>query len=175
MHTRPTRRAVLGGLASLPLLGCAAPPSMTGWPAPTLAKPSVTYLKPLAKTPFFAGLSPEQLQWVIDHSREWSVVAGSVVSTSALGPDNFWVLLDGGWQVEQGTTVVRAGHADPAKWYGGTDLHALKLADTRLVATATGYVMNIRQADLDDMRKRGFMPFESHLTDGLGFYRSTFK
>lgn len=171
----PNRRAVLGSLAAMPLIGCAAPPSMTGWPMPTQSKPSVTYLRPLAKTPFFVGLSPEQLQWVIDHSREWSVVAGSEISSSALGPDNFWVLLDGGWQVEQGGTVVKAGHADPAKWYGGAEMNALKLAPTRLVSTATGYVMNIRQADLDDMRRRGFAPFEPHLQAGLQFYRTTFK
>lgn len=174
MVSQPHRRAVLAGLASFALIGCAAPPPPPNWPMPSNAKPSITYLRPLARTPFFAGLSTEQLQWVIDHSREWNVVAGSEISNAALGPDNFWVLLDGGWQIARGGTVVQAGPADAAKWYGGADMHALGLAGTRLVASRTGYVMHIRQKDLEEMRRRG-IAFDGQLQAGLRFYRSTFR
>jgi len=172
-----TRRDVIASLALLPLAGCAQPPSMVGWPKPANGQPSVTYLRLLRKTPFFVGLSDAQLQWAIDHSREWSVKPGDEISNATLAPDNFWVLLDGGWQAEQGTTLRKAGHADPAKWYGGAELQALALQPTRLVATAPSYVMNIRWADLQHMRQqRGFGPvFDPHLRDGLAFYRSNFR
>lgn len=161
----------------LPLVACAQAPSMEGWPKPQNGQPSVTYLRLLRKTPFFVGLGDEQLQWAIDHSREWRVKAGDEITGSALGPDNFWVLLDGGWQVEQGATVRPAGHADPAKWYGGAELQALKLQPTRLVATAPSYVMHIRWADLQQMRQqRGFGPvFDPQLREGLAFYKANFR
>ena len=146
----------------------ASTPDMDGWPRPTQAKPSVTYLHLLAKTPFFTALDKSQLQWAIDHSREWSVARGSEISSSTLGPDNFWVLRDGGWQIEHGGAPIRAGHADPAKWYGGAGLHALGRG-SKLVAAASSYVMHIRQADLEEMLRRGFA-FDRHLQDGLAFY-----
>ncbi len=147
----------------------ATTPDMTGWPRPNPAQPSVTYLHLLAKTPFFTALDNAQLQWTIDHSREWAVEKGSEISSSALGPDNFWVLLDGGWQVEHGGAPLKAGHADPAKWYGGAGMHALG-RKSRLAATASSYVMHVRQADLDEMLRRGFA-FDRHLQGGLAFYR----
>lgn len=132
---------------------------------------SVTYLNLLAKVPMFRGMSNEQLQWVIDHSREWAVEPGAEVVSSTRGADRFWTLLDGGWQIEQGSRVVTAGHADPAKWYGGREWQALSLAPTRVVATARSYVMEIDQLQLDEMLRRG-LPLQSHLQSGLAFYRT---
>lgn len=139
-------------------------------PGPGLTA-SVTYLHLLAKVPMFRGMSNEQLQWVIGHSREWAVERGAEVVSSARGADRFWTLLDGGWQVEQGSRVVAAGHADPAKWFGGRDWQALSLEPTRVVATARSYVMEIDQAQLDEMLRLG-LPLQPHLQSGLAFYRT---
>lgn len=166
------RRALLLVTAITSLSGCAQKPSVPS-PAPGLIA-SVTYLHLLAKTPFFTALSTDQLQWVIDHSREWSVVPGAEIAGSARGADSFWVLLDGGWQVENGGRSVKAGHADAAKWYGGRDMSALAIGDTRMVATAKSYVMQIQQSDLDEMLRRGFA-FGPHLESGMAFYRSLRK
>lgn len=166
------RRALLLMVAAVPLSACAQKPSVSP-PAPGMSA-SVTYLHLLAKTPFFTALSSEQLQWVIDHSREWSVVPGAVIASNARGADSFWVLLDGGWQVEHAGQSIKAGHADPAKWYGGRDMSVLAIGETRLVATARSYVMEIQQNDLDEMIRRGFA-FSPHLEAGMAFYRSLRK
>ena len=134
---------------------------------------STTYLHLLAKTPFFTALSREQLQYVIDHSREWRVAAGAEIANSSEAPDNFWVLLDGGWQVEHAGKVQKAGHADPAKWYGGPDMAMLPGA-SKLAATAQSYVMTIRLADLQAMKQQGFA-FDRHIQDGMAFYRTFLK
>lgn len=166
------RRALLLMAAAVPLSGCAQKPSVPA-PGPGMSA-SVTYLHLLANVPFFTALSREQLQWVIDHSREWSVVPGAEIATSARGADSFWVLLDGGWMVEHAGQSIKAGHADPAKWYGGREMSALAIGETRLVATAKSYVMQIQQADLDEMIQRGFA-LGPHLQAGLAFYRSLRK
>lgn len=147
------------------LPGCAqsANPPRAGF------KASTAYLHLLAKTPFFTGLTRGQLQLVIDHSKEWSVAAGTEVTSSAESPDNFWVLLDGGWQVEYAGHRVPAGHADPAKWYGGSDFGALP-GPSRLVATEQSYVLHISMAELSSMRAQGFA-FDRQLQDGMRFYR----
>jgi hypothetical protein len=160
--------ALLIGLAPL-LGGCAAQPH----PTKQGLTSSVTYLNLLAKTPFFAELSREQLQWVIDHSQEWKAAKGAEITSSAEAPDNFFVLLDGGWAVVHDGKAHPAGHADPGKWYGGAAMARLK-GDTRLVATADSFVMHIRQAELDDMVKRGF-PVDRQLRDGLRYYESLLK
>jgi hypothetical protein len=130
---------------------------------------SVTYLHLLAKVPFFQALSRDQLQWVIDHSREWAAAPGAEIATSTRGADRFWVLLDGGWRVEQGDRRVDAGHAAAAKWYGGRDMLALG-GSTRLVATARSYVIEMAQAELDQMVRNGYA-IGAHLQSGLAFYR----
>ena len=172
MHTADPRRRTLAlglGLAIGlgPQAGCAQPTVIPPGPGMT---PSVTYLHLLAKVPFFAALSREQLQWVIDHSREWAVAPGAEIASTQRGADSFWVLLDGGWRIEQGERSVSAGHADPAKWYGGRDMLALG-GDTRLVASARSYVMQIAQAELDEMLRRGFA-IGPQLDSGLAYYRS---
>lgn len=167
------RRPLLLMATAVPLSACAQKPPVPP-PGPGMSA-SVTYLHLLAKTPFFTALSRDQLQWVIDHSREWSVVPGTEVVSSARGGDSFWVLLDGDWQVEHAGRSVKAGHADPAKWYGGREMAALAIGETRLVgATAKSYVMQIQQSDLDEMIQRGFA-FGPHLQSGLDFYRSLRK
>lgn len=168
------RRALLMMVASFaaPLSACAQKPTVPP-PAPGMSA-SVTYLHLLAKTPFFTALSREQLQWVIDHSREWSVIPDTEIADHARGADSFWVLLDGGWQIEYAGQSIKAGHADPAKWYGGRDMQALNVGNTRLVTTAKSYVMQIQQTDLDEMMRRGFA-FGPHLQDGMAFYRSIRK
>ena len=159
---------LLVAAACVPLAACAQKPGEPP-PAPGMAA-SVTYLHLLAKVPMFRAMSPEQLQWVIDHSREWAVAPGAQIAGSQRGGDRFWTLLDGAWAVEHGGRQYPAGHADPAKWYGGRDMLALGLGETRLVATARGYVMEIDQAELDEMVRRGF-PLRPHLDAGLAFYR----
>ena len=62
---------------------------------------SVTYLNLLAKVPMFRGMSNEQLQWVIDHSREWVVEPGAF--GSFLGRLDLWVedgkVVDKRWEL----------------------------------------------------------------------------
>jgi hypothetical protein len=167
-----TRRRWLAAAAALPLgaalPGCAS--SGATPPGPGM-KASTTYLHLLAKVPMFRGMSSEQLQWVIDHSREWSVEPGAEVASSQRGVASFWTLLDGGWRLEVSGRAIDASHADPAKWYGGRDMAALALPPTRLVATRSSYVMEIAQPELDEMLRRG-LPLAPHLRAGLDFYRT---
>jgi hypothetical protein len=131
-------------------------------------KQSVTYLHLLKKTPFFTGLDKRQLQWVIDHSTEWEAQAGMEVSNRLDANDHIWILLDGGWQIEQGGQVLKAGHADAAKWYGGEHV-ALLPPDSRLIASQHSYVMRIARADFEAMLARRF-DFTQHLAQGEAFY-----
>lgn len=165
------RRSLLLMAAAMPLSARAQNPSVL--PGPGMSG-SITYLNLLAKVPFFTALPREQLQWVIDHSREWSVAPGAEIAGSARGADSFWVLLDGSWQVEHAGRSTQAGHADPAEWYGGRDMLTLVIGDSRVVATAKSYIMQIQQADLDEMLRRGFA-FGQHLESGMAFYRSLRK
>lgn len=131
-------------------------------------KQSVTYLHLLTKTPFFTRLDKSQLQWVIDHSTEWEASAGMEVSNRRDASDHIWILLDGGWQIEQGGQVFKAGHADPAKWYGGPYAKLLP-DDSRLVTNQHSYVMRIGRVDFEAMLQRGFN-FTGHLQQGRDFY-----
>ena len=131
-------------------------------------KQSVTYLHLLKKTPFFSALDKDQLKWVIAHSTEWEARAGMEVSNRLDANDYLWVLLDGGWQVEQGGQVLAAGHADAAKWYGGR-ASALLPPDSRLLANQHSYVMRIARADFDEMLNRSF-DFAEHMRQGVAFY-----
>jgi hypothetical protein len=116
----------------------------------------------------FTRLDKSQLQWVIAHSSEWEAQAGMEVSNRLDANDNIWILLDGGWQVEQGGQVLMAGHADAAKWYGGQHV-ALLPPDSRLIANQHSYVMRIARTDFDEMLKRRF-DFTPHLQQGEAFY-----
>ncbi|QTG16981.1 hypothetical protein G6M86_27160 (plasmid) [Agrobacterium tumefaciens] len=128
----------------------------------------------LANVPFFRELSKEQVQWVIDHSREWAVAPGTEIASDVRGGDAVWVLLAGAWRVENAGHITTAGNADPAKWYGGRDFSLAVVGQTRLVATATSHVLQIAQADLDEMIRQGF-PVSRHLEKGLEFYRTAIK
>ncbi|CAB3761626.1 hypothetical protein [Paraburkholderia solisilvae] len=135
-------------------------------------KPSVTYLHLLRKTPFFTSLNTAQLRWTIEHSREWEAQGGTVIVDCATSKpkDDFWILLDGGWQVETGGHIYPSGHADPGKWFSAAQATN---GDCRLIATEHSYVMHITRADMDDMLSRGF-PFDAHLNAGRAFYREVF-
>jgi hypothetical protein len=134
-------------------------------------KASTTYLYLLRKTPFFTGLDAEQLRWTIGHSREWEARAGTVVANCATADksDDFWILLDGRWQVEHDGRTYPAGHADAGKWFSASET----LGSCRLVTTEHSYVMKITRADMNDMLSRGFA-FESHLEQGRAYYRTVF-
>jgi hypothetical protein len=140
-----------------------------------IMKASTTYLYLLRKTPFFMGLDKQQLQWTIEHSREWEAQAGTVVADCASAGQHerdggdFWILLDGRWQVERDGEVYPSGHADPGKWFSASEVHG----DCRLVVTEHGYVMKITRADMDEMLSRGFA-FDRHLQQGRAYYRAMF-
>jgi hypothetical protein len=134
-------------------------------------KASTTYLYLLRKTPFFTGLDTEQLRWTISHSREWEAQAGTVVAdcSAADKSDDFWILLDGRWQVEHDGHTYPAGHADAGKWFSAAEASG----NCRLVTTEHSYVMKITRADMNDMLSRGFA-FASHLQQGRACYRTVF-
>jgi hypothetical protein len=133
-------------------------------------KQSVTYLHLLKKTPFFTRLDNAQLKWVIKHSTEWEANAGTEISNRANADDFMWILLDGGWQIEQGGTALKSGHAGPAKWYGARAVSLLP-SDSKLVANQHCYVMRIRRSEFDEMVARKF-DFAQHLEEGEAFYKT---
>ncbi len=160
------------------LLACAAlAPAACTRPAASQTEtramtPQVTLLHLLKDTPFFTRLTRPQLQWVIDHSREWGAPAGTVVASRITGQpasDDYWILLDGGWKVEANGTSHPAGHADPGKWFSAADV----TQDCRLVTTAHSYVMQITRAEMTAMVARGFA-FGAHLEAGRAYYQSLF-
>lgn len=136
-------------------------------------KPSVTYLHLLRHTPFFTALTKEQLQWVIDHSREWSADKGAVIArcdATGTTDKNYWILLDGGWQLEHDGRTFPSSHADPGKWFNTHEAHG---ADCSLIATEHSYVMRITAANMQQMLDQGFA-FGRHLDDGHVYYDSIF-
>lgn len=136
-------------------------------------KPSVTYLHLLRHTPFFTALSKVQLQWVIDHSREWEVDSGATIAKCGKGfrsNGDYWILLDGGWQLNTDEAHLPSGHSDPGKWFSTQVANGKKCS---LVATEHGYVMHITESEMQIMLNRGF-PFQSHLDSGNQYYRLAF-
>jgi hypothetical protein len=128
---------------------------------------STTYLYLLRNTPFFTSLSKPQLRWVIDHSHEWEAKAGITVTDCADTSGDYWVLLDGGWQLESGGRQFPAGHADAGKWFSTKEVQGR----CRLVATEHSYVMQIKRADMALMLADGFA-FDVHLNAGHAYYAS---
>ena len=133
--------------------------------------PSITYLHLLRNTPFFTALNTDQLRWVIDHSHEWSADAGAVISRcdhASSTDHDYWVLLDGGWQLSLNGKKVGAasGHADPGKWFNAQQVEGNACA---LVITEHSYVMRISAADMQTMLARGFA-FRQHLASGEAYY-----
>jgi hypothetical protein len=161
-------------LATLVLATCAMPPPY-GWMnrnQDTAMTPSITYLHLLKGTPFFTALTRQQLQWVIDHSREWKAKTGTVVASYTYGEaasDDFWILLDGGWQVEAEGKQHSAGHADPGKWFSAVDV----AHECQLITTEKSYVMKINRIEMDAMLAQGFA-FGPHLEAGRTYYRTLF-
>ena len=137
-------------------------------------RPSITYLHLLRHTPFFTALSTDQLQWVIDHSREWEVDAGTILSIQdedGSSDQDDWILLDGGWQVEYAGATFPSGHADPGKWFSTREAQGRACA---LVATGHGYVMHIPEDEMRIMLERGFA-FDRHLEQGHRHYQALFR
>jgi hypothetical protein len=133
-------------------------------------KPSITYAYLLRQTPFFTGLDSTQLHWVIQHSREWEVQAGQVIVSSQHPGDSsgYWVLLDGGWDLEYPGRTHASGHTDPGKWFNQDQFSQQPF---KLEANDHGYVMHITTQDMDDMLARGF-DFQRHLDAGKTLYRA---
>jgi hypothetical protein len=161
-------------LAMLVLAACAFPSlyRTTKQNNDTTMIPSITYLHLLKGTPFFTALTRPQLQWVIDHSREWEARPGTVVASYAAGEpasDDLWILLDGGWRVEADGKQHPAGHADPGKWFSAVDA----AHPCRLVVTEKSYVMKIERAEMEAMLAQGFA-FGPHLEAGKAYYRTLF-
>ena len=137
-------------------------------------RPSITHLHLLRHTPFFTALSTEQLQWVIDHSREWEVDSSTILSiqdADGASDRDDWILLDGGWQVERQGEAFASGHADPGKWFS---TRAVSGQACILRTTEHGYVMQIPAADMRDMLERGFA-FGTHLDQAQRYYQSLFQ
>lgn len=136
-------------------------------------RPSITYLHLLKHTPFFTALTETQLQWVIDHSREWEADTGAVIAKcdGETDPDApYWVLLDGGWQVESGGQKFRSGHADAGKWFSAAEVNGRSCS---LVTNEHSYVMRIERKAMQDMLDQG-MGFHAHLDSGITYYRAIF-
>ncbi|NWA04635.1 hypothetical protein [Pseudomonas gingeri] len=136
-------------------------------------KPSITYLHLLRHTPFFTALSSDQLQWVIDHSQEWETENGSVIVRSDqanASAADYWILLDGGWQLEHAGHGFPSGHAAPGKWF---NLREAQGSDCVLSTTEHSYVMRITEADMQVMLEKGFA-FGHHLGSGHAYYGSIF-
>jgi len=130
---------------------------------------STTYLYLLRNTPFFTRLSKPQLRWVIDHSREWEAEPGTMVADCADPSGDYWILLDGGWQVDYGGKRFPAGHADAGKWFNAKEARGA----CQLMTTEHSYVMQIGQADMAAMLAQGFA-FDAHLNSGHTYYDSIF-
>jgi hypothetical protein len=164
-------RIVRGAWLSLLLLTAACGQQGYAEPENRTMKASTTYLYLLRKTPFFTSLNTGQLRWTIDHSREWEAQAGTVVANCAPAgkDDDFWILLDGRWQVERDGRTYPAGHADAGKWFSAAETQG----NCRLVTTEHSYVMKITRADMNDMLTRGFA-FNAHLQQGREYYRAMF-
>jgi hypothetical protein len=159
------------GIACLVLLASCGHPagSPNALPGNKTMQASTTYLYLLRNTPFFTRLSKPQLRWVIDHSREWEAKPGTTVTDCADASGDYWVLLDGGWQVDYDGKRFPAGHADAGKWFSAKEGRGT----CQLVTTEHCYVMQIWQADMVTMLADGFA-FDAHLDAGHSYYDSIF-
>ena len=130
--------------------------------------PSVTYLHLLRHTPFFTALNSEQLKWVIEHSEEWAVITGGVITTHK-GDPNYWILLDGGWQLSCDPKNHPSKHDDAGKWFNPKVTNE----DCELIATSPSYVMRIKAEDMQNMLNKDFA-FNTHIDIGLSHYQTIF-
>lgn len=155
------------GASLMTITGCIRPMEADAMGQLTM-RPSVTYLHLLRHTPFFTALDSTQQQWVINHSKEWQVNQGGVITTTSSAGD-YWILLDGEWQLECGEKHYPSKHNDPAKWFRAS----MVMHDCKLVATETSYVMLITQVDMQTMLNNGFA-FHMHLDIGRSHYQQIF-
>jgi len=167
------RMTTLALLATIGLAACADERAPDATQEMTM-KPSITYLHLLRHTPFFTSLSTEQLQWVIDHSQEWAAEPGAVIAKAdqnATSAPDYWILLDGGWQIEHDGRVYPSGHAAPGKWF---NIRQAQGANSALITTESSYVMRITEANMNTMLEKGFA-IGRHLNDGEKYYDSLFQ
>jgi hypothetical protein len=170
------RRLGTSALALLTALGvasCGAKRELDAGQNMTMT-PSITYLHLLRHTPFFTALSTAQLQWVIDHSREWAADKGAVVAkcdSTSVSDMDYWILLDGGWQLQHDGRTFASGHADPGKWFSAAESNGTQCS---LIATEHSYVMRIGRPEMQAMLDEGFA-FRTHLDSGEQYYRSIFS
>jgi signal-transduction protein with cAMP-binding, CBS, and nucleotidyltransferase domain len=129
---------------------------------------TATYASLLAKTHFFKNLTREQLDWVVEHSKEWYARKGREITSSAKGPDNFWILLDGAWKVEHEDVHYHSGPYGPGNWFGGEWMPAFQ-GSARVVTTELSYVLAISLEDLREMAKQGF-DFQEQQRAGTEYY-----
>lgn len=132
-------------------------------------EPCRTFIPLLSRTPFFMKLARDQLQWVINHSQEWMVSAGTVVCTSPNAGENLWVLLDGNWEVESGGIKHQAMQSDPGNWYGSERMAEFP-GESRVVATSASYVLKVSSENVQHMLDNDF-DISRSLERGLDYYR----
>jgi hypothetical protein len=170
--SRCLQRATLALFIMLGIVACAGQPAPDANQEMTM-KLSITYLHLLRHTPFFTALTTEQLRWVIEHSQEWETEARSVIARvdqPDASPTDYWILLDGQWQVHYDGNTFPSGHAAAGKWFNVREAQG---ADCTLITTEHSYVMRITEADMTTMLKQGFA-FDHHLKDGRIYYGSMF-
>lgn len=122
----------------------------------------------LRQVPFFAELNDQQLQWVVNHSRQWQTPRGAVLESRVTGvpvSSDVWVLLNGGWQVDTQADSHPSGNESPGKWYSSAQTHG----DNRLVTSRQSNVMRIRATDMEKMLAQNF-PFSKHFIAGRTWY-----
>ena len=134
-------------------------------------KPATTYLYLLKDTPFFIGLSDQQLKFVIDNSIEYEIEKGGVISVCSNENEDeksYWILLDGKWALNYQETNYPSDHGEAGKWY--SPLFPPK-EDCYLIMLERGYVMKLSENSLTEMLNKGFN-FHSHLDLGKSYYQS---
>ena len=131
-------------------------------------RPSITFLHLLRHTPFFTKLETDQLQWVIDHSREWEVKSGTTILSDQKTKNGYWILLDGAWNLEIKGQSFPFRHGDPGKWFNSAFVGSNVF---KLSTTDHSYIMEISDSDMKEMLDKGFR-FDNHLVSGKNFYRS---
>jgi len=131
--------------------------------------PSVTYLHLLRHTPFFTSLTTDQLRWTINHSKEWQIKTAGVIATNKDDAD-YWVLLDGGWQLSCNQNNHHSKHDEAGKWFNPRVANK----ECQLIATSPSYVMRIKDVDMQDMLNKGF-DFRHHLDAGFNYYHTLFS
>ncbi|MEI8632963.1 hypothetical protein P4S72_15105 [Vibrio sp. PP-XX7] len=94
---------------------------------------------------------------------------GGVITGNEDIPD-YWILLDGGWQLNCDQKNYPSKHDDAGKWFNPKVANE----DCELIATSPSYVMRIKAADMQGMLSKGFA-FKTHLNIGSSYYQTIFS